>query len=151
DAAEALDLAEMCRALQQYPAAVGFYATALKSAPALAADASRNVSYDAARCAALASAGKGIAVPSSDSPAAFRRQALDWLKAALKRVETRLVDRPGPHRAVIARQLRRWQQEPNFAPLRELPSLQLLPEAERVAWQTFWAELERVRRKGEEK
>ena len=45
-------------------------------------------------------------------------------------------------RAGVRQALRYWQRDPAFAGVREQAALAKLPEAERDAWQRFWADVE---------
>jgi serine/threonine-protein kinase len=95
--------------------------------------------YHAARAAALAGCGQGRDAADLDEKgrAAFRRQALDWLRAELE-VRRRLVetDPAGFHVG-----MEHWLEDPDFAGVRGPEALARLPEAERQAWQKLWVDV----------
>ena len=140
--AEALDLAELCRAQKRYAAAASFYTVALTAAPGLAEDTSRTPRYQAARCAALAAVGKGTEPPAEADRPKLRERALQWLQGELDGWKARCREKPNQYRTPVGHRLRRWQQELDLASLREVQALKSLPEAEVSSWQKFWVEVE---------
>ncbi len=105
--------------------------------------------YAAARAAALAGCGQGRDDPQPDEPAKIklRRQALDWLRADLAAQRMRLEGGKPEDRAGLGRTLRRWQSDPDLAGLREEGNLRKLPDDERKAWQTLWADVNALLKK----
>lgn len=104
--------------------------------------------YNAACAAALAACGQGEDAASLDDAerARLRRQALDWLRADLAARGQVLAKEPDKGRAAVRETLLHWQQDANLAGVRG-DALAKLPEAERQAWQQFWADVEQTRRK----
>jgi hypothetical protein len=99
--------------------------------------------YNAACAAALAGCGQGEDarhLPDKEH-AHWRRQALTWLRADLARRAEQLDARP-QERAEAQRALAYWQQEPNFAGVRDAAALGRLPEGERQAWRALWQDVE---------
>ena len=95
----------------------------------------------AAGGARMAAAGRGQDAATLDDAerARLRRQALDWLKADLAACGRRAdlaADRPTAHEL-----LRRWQNDPDLSSVRDAEALTKLPDAERAAWQTAWADV----------
>jgi WD40 repeat protein/tetratricopeptide (TPR) repeat protein len=96
--------------------------------------------HDAARAAALAAAGKGADPPQLDdrTKANFRRQALDWLNAAL----TASTRSGAPNaRLAAAKTLIHLQHDSDVAGIRDQAALTELPEKEQKAFTRFWADL----------
>jgi serine/threonine-protein kinase len=145
NAVEGLTLADLCRQPYKrlHAAAFRFAADAFATDPKLAADLQRQHRYNAACSAALAAAGQGEDARLLPDKVAFRlrRQALDWLKddlAAYAKVAE--PDQPAVKQAVHQR-LQHWQQDPDFASIRDPEALARLPEAERQAWQQLWTDV----------
>jgi serine/threonine-protein kinase len=135
DAAECLDLAELCLDKRLY-AACRFYAAVIDTRPEPMQNARR---YDAARAAALAAAGRGDDAGTTDARerALFRRQALTWLRAELDLV-ARLAGGGDRADALVRQTLKRWQADTDLAGLRDPAALARLPQAEREACRRFW-------------
>jgi tetratricopeptide (TPR) repeat protein len=145
DVAEELGLAWLCQQPYKrlYAASANFYAAAFKAQPRLAEDLQAGHRDNAACAAALAGCGQGKDADQSDDRerGRLRRQAVDWLRAdlaAYRRLLEKAPDRAGP---AIRERLRHWQQDTNFAGIREAEALAKLPEAERAAWQKLWADV----------
>ena len=136
-AADCLDYARLCGYKQRYAAAVRFY----ESGFALEADAGAGVRAEAARCAALAGASRGSDCACVGSGSGRpRRQALEWLQADLalwrKAAEGKYTDR----RAAVRQALNEWRTHDALIGVRDAAELAKLPEAERAAWEQFWAD-----------
>src|SRR5262249_25859876 len=75
----------------------------------------------------------------------LRRQALDWLRADLEELGRLLKDfldkNPGRPLPGIARTLRYWLWDGDFAGVRGPEALARLPEVERQQWQKLWDEV----------
>jgi serine/threonine-protein kinase len=146
DAADMLAMALLAQQpfSQLNHAAARLYRDAFARQPQLVAEHR----YNAACCAALAAAGKGrdAAGLSSSQRLGWRRRALTWLRADLAGW-TRLVreGEVGPTR--LARQLGRWQNDPNLGSLRDPEALARLSPEERQACQGLWAEVAMLVRK----
>jgi hypothetical protein len=123
---------------QRFAAAARWYAEAFTAHPDLLAGPADRHLCDAARAAALAGCGQGRDAAGLDEKgrAAFRRQALGWLRAELE-VRRRLVetDPAGFHVG-----MEHWLEDPDFAGVRGPEALARLPEDERQAWQLLWAD-----------
>jgi tetratricopeptide (TPR) repeat protein len=143
DAAERLELAELCLEYTQLPAAaVCFYAEAL--ADATLADGRRHQArFAAARAAARAAAGKGEDAARLDAAerGRLRGRALDWLKASLAECCKELDGHQPQARQPIEQALRLWLTHPDLAGVRDAAALAALPETERAAWGRLWAEV----------
>jgi hypothetical protein len=70
----------------------------------------------------------------------LRRQALDWLRAVLTHRAKQRKSLSSSSRTYIERLLRYSKRVPDLASVRE--ALSNLPQAERQAWRTFWADVE---------
>jgi serine/threonine-protein kinase len=104
------------------------------------------VSYRAARCAALAGCGLGqdSAKLSAAEQTHWRRKALEWLRTDLV-VLAETLDSGRRADADIAKEmLTLWQGEPDLAGLREPARMKGLAEAERKGCLALWAEVEAV-------
>jgi Tfp pilus assembly protein PilF len=144
DAREGIDLAQLCLQYKRlYAASARLYADAFAAEPRLADDPRAAHRYDAARCAALAAAGKGedAAKLEDEGRTRLRGQALAWLRADL-RTWAALVEKGTPQdRAFAVKALRHWQANPALAGVRDAATLAGLPQAERADWQRLWADV----------
>jgi len=156
DADERIELAQTCSARQRrFAAATQFYQEAFEETSNGADEEDRNrmphlVHVEAARAAALAGTGQGAEADSHDPDqrAAFRRQALRWLRAELDDMVSRLLRRPvsAASREECAAVLRGWEYDPAFALIREDAMLQHLPSEEQRELREFWTKVKRHRR-----
>jgi serine/threonine-protein kinase len=141
DAEDYLAFAELCRHKQLYGASAAFYVKAFEARPSFADDLTVQDRYHAARVAALAGSGKGEDAAKLDPKgrAAWRHQAIEWLRAdlklAAKQLEARSIKGLWIHKT-----LRHWQQVPSLAGIRDQAQLENLPAAERAACEAIWAE-----------
>jgi tetratricopeptide (TPR) repeat protein len=105
--------------------------------------------YGAACCAALSAEGKGVDADNLDAKekTRLRQQALGWLRDILKEYAQQLADADGKTRQAVQQTLHHWQKDPDLASVRGKDALAKLSEAERAAWQQFWAEVETLRQK----
>jgi hypothetical protein len=151
DAAGHREVAEVCGTQARFVAAVHFAAEALVLDPAGAKDPSTGYRYNAACWATRAANGEGDG-KRLDEPAraGLRRKALDWLRADLTEWARRAEAGPPTARAALAPALRLWQQDSDFASVRDPAALANLPDAERAAWQKLWADVEALRRRAAE-
>jgi tetratricopeptide (TPR) repeat protein len=143
DAAESLDLAQVCLFRRYHAAAARFYAEAFAAQPALAADVRTCHRYNAACAAALAAAGQGedAAGLGAAEKARLRGQALAWQRLGLETWQRLLEKGPASMRPLVAHNLRHWLADADFAAVRGEPSLAALPEAERPGWRQLWADV----------
>jgi hypothetical protein len=128
---------------QRYAAAAHWFAEAFTAHPFLLSGQPTDQRYYAARAAALASCGQGrdAADLNDKSCAAFRWKALDWLRAELEARRRLLDQEPEKTRWIVACDLHRWLEDPDFAGVRGPEALARLPAAERQAWQDLWADV----------
>jgi hypothetical protein len=130
-------------AQERYAAATRYYAEIFTAEPQFLAGPQSRYRYQAACAAALAGCGQGRDAADLDasSRAAFRRQALDWLRAELE-AQCRLLElEPERPHGTIADDLQRWLGDTPFAGVRQPEALSRLPKAERQAWQRLWADV----------
>ena len=92
----------------------------------------------------MAGSGQGIDDPKPDEPARvkLRQQANDWLRAELSAwKKLALTIEPG-NRETVATTLAHWKQDADLASVRDEAALAKLPEDERKAWQSLWADVD---------
>ena len=144
DAAERLALAQMCYDTKRHAAAARLWAEALAADSKLGDDRQAGHRYNAACAAALAAAGQGTDDPKPDDAARakLRGQALDWLKAERAAWEKVLDAGDAQARPVVAQTLQHWQADSDLAGVRDADALAKLPESERGAWRSLWAEVD---------
>jgi tetratricopeptide (TPR) repeat protein len=144
DTAERLALAQLCQEdKKRHAAAARFYAEAFAAEPKLLSNQPSDLRYNAACAAALAGCGQGKDAAKLDNQerARLRQQALEWLRADLA-CYRKLVDRATvKDRALVAKAMRHWLADADFAGLRGLSALTNLSEAERLAWQELWGQV----------
>jgi tetratricopeptide (TPR) repeat protein len=150
DAAEQLDLADLCRRYKKrYTAAVRFYADAFTAKPKLSPAQQVFFRYNAACAAALAAAGKGedASKLEGEEQRRLRQQALAWLRHNLQQHAKQLADADAKTRQAVQQTFQHWKKNADLNSVRGEEALAQLPEAERAAWQQFWAEVETLRQK----
>jgi tetratricopeptide (TPR) repeat protein len=168
---ELIELAKMCRGnLQRYSAAAHLYRQAFQADPG-GADWARRYRFDAARAAALASAGAGqeAAMLTAKDKAELRRQALDWLRDELKSLTQTVADyqaatqdgtqppdsplqkltvaaqKPGPADLVrVCDRLQHWQTVSELASLRDEKELTKLPPDEQQLWRQLGSDVQKL-------
>jgi tetratricopeptide (TPR) repeat protein len=147
--ADRLVLAEDCNVKKLHALAAQFFAAAFTADAKLAHDLKGNHRYHAACAAALAAsgAGKDAAKLTDAQRAAFRKQALDWLRADLDAWRGLLAREPDKARTTVVQKMQHWLKDVDFQGVRGKEALSKLPEAERAAWQQLWAEVETLRQK----
>jgi tetratricopeptide (TPR) repeat protein len=125
---------------KRYAAAVRLYRRAFAADPKLA----DTRSFNAARCAALAAAGKDadLAAFGADEWWHLTDLAGVWLRAELALLVTRAND--PKDRAQVIQRLIRLKRGPGLGAVRDPAWLAAMPAAERAAWQAFWAEVDVV-------
>src|SRR5262249_8053600 len=135
-----------------YRSAAHFYVDVFASEFALPADIQALTWSGAAYAAILAANGKGKDAATLDKEkASLRRQALAWLREALKARTTQLAGADPKGRAELVQLLRNWQKDADLAVVRDEQALAKLPQAEREAWQQFWADVAALLKKADEK
>ena len=130
----------------KYGTAARLFAAAFAERPTLADNPAAGHRFQAARCAALAAAGKSWNDPPlpGEDRTRRRRQALDWLRADLKAWETLARSPSGGLRSPVARALQHWKTDHELASVRDESALAVLPEADRQACRDLWAEVDRL-------
>jgi serine/threonine-protein kinase len=132
-------------------AAAALYAEAFANDPGLAEDLPAGRRYLAACCAALAGCGGGAdgARFGKGERQQWRRQAREWLRADLDAWKKKLAERDTVDRALVRRQMTRWQADPDLAGLRDLPELTKLSTAEREECLALWHEAGELMKRSE--
>ncbi len=122
-------------------AAAQAYADAFAAEPAWADNLDAFHRYNAACAAALAAASSGADAPrlTEGERTAWRRRALEWLRADLR--ARRAPAASSPKRAGLPQALAHWQGDADLAGVRDPEALARLPAGEREAWKRFWAEV----------
>jgi tetratricopeptide (TPR) repeat protein len=145
DAEEQLGLAEVCKIKKQDAASARFYADAFAAQPKLASDLNQQHRYNAACSAALA-AGQGEDARSMPDKTAcmFRRWALGWLRDDLTANAKLAEQNTPPVKQTIQQRLTHWQGDPDLSSVRDRQMLNRLPEAECVAWQALWRDVDEL-------
>jgi serine/threonine-protein kinase len=150
DTAEQLALADLCqRFKKRYAAAVRFYAGAFAAKPKLTPQDQAFLHYNAACAAVLAAAGQGEDADKLDAKekSRLRQLALAWFRDNLKDYAKQLENADAKSRQAVQQALQPWQKDPDFDSVRGKEALAKLPEAERAAWQQFWADVEKLLKK----
>ncbi len=144
DPTERVGLAEFCIMYKQLPlASLRLWTEAFADDVPRTEDVKAIQRYNAACAAALAGSGQGrdVAELGDGERARWRRQALDWLRAALD-VWTERVEKGKPADCVaIQKRMERWQQAQELASLRDAAALAKMPEAEQTAWRKLWSDV----------
>src|SRR5262249_23060941 len=130
------------------------YAAALEADPKLANDRQRQHRYNAASAAALASTSGSAPADRNETSGQvehpltaadrenFRNQARGWLEAELATWTKLLESAKGVQRQAIDEALKHWQQDSDLASIRDETALAKLPENERKAWKSLWANVD---------
>src|SRR5206468_2717947 len=127
-----------------YARAAGLWAEALAADPTLAGGLRVRNRYTAARCAALAASGLGKDAPRTADPerSRLRAQALGWLRDELKVMEQLARSPVLNNRENALALLASWKQDADLARLRDPAALALLPDEDRQAWKSLWADVD---------
>ena len=146
DAAERLAFADLAYRSKRFGPSARLFAGAFQADPKLAEDMTAHNRYNAACAAARAAAGKGDDKPPLSEPeqARWRKQALDWLKADLAHWTRQARSGPPQAKAIVKPTLDHWKADAALAAIRDEDSLTRLPEDERKAGRSLWAEVERA-------
>jgi hypothetical protein len=144
DLVELLAVTQMCYDKKYYVAGVRFWGESLKVDPKLGESRQPEHRYNAACAAILAASGqaKDDPPPDDDAKAKLRGQARDWLKAELVAWAKVLDAGPARMKAKVLWTLQDWKLDADLAAIRDPEALAKLPEAERLAWQALWAEVD---------
>jgi tetratricopeptide (TPR) repeat protein len=169
DNAECLQLAYHGYKRKRFADSARLFAEALQREPVLADDRARQHAYNAACAAALAAAGSTCAAQSSgpdvatasgrvadggvSQPAAaaqalarserrrLRHQALSWLQAEVARWVRLLETGSERQSADIEATLKHWLQDPDLASVRDVSTLDALPDDEARQWRDLWGDV----------
>jgi eukaryotic-like serine/threonine-protein kinase len=147
DNRERIQLARRANEKAFHAVAAKLRADALDADPKLAEDRGAWHRLTAACSAALAGCGQGKDDPAPDdkAKAKLREQARGWLQAELAAC-TKLVESGTPRfRAFIVLNLQNWQKDTDLAGIRDEAELAKLPEVEREALRSLWADVEALR------
>jgi hypothetical protein len=135
----------------RFAEAARWYAEVFPAHPHLLAGPPTGHRYYAAWAAVLAGCGKArdAAGLDEESRAAFRHQALGWLRDELE-AQRRMLEAHPERGWSVGGGLTRWLGDPNLAGVRGPDALARLPEEERRAWQQLWEEVEALRQRAAE-
>jgi serine/threonine protein kinase/Flp pilus assembly protein TadD len=138
-----LHTAVVCAARNLPAAAARYYKEGFARNPGLEDDPGSEERYNAACVAALAARGAGKDKPAPDAKerAAWRQQALAWLRADLAGWAQRLQKKGQPAAIEVLRTLHRWQRDPDLAVLRDQDQS---PDAQKL-WADVKVLLQRAR------
>jgi serine/threonine-protein kinase len=151
-AAENLEYARLCSYKQRFAAAARFFAAAFALDPSAGNNLVAGQRYLAARCAALAGAGRGPdALAEASERALWRRQALEWLRADLAVWEGLSDHNSARQHLTIRQSLNRWRTHDDLTGVRDERAQEALPEDERSAWRMFWTEVDAILRRLDKK
>ena len=147
DAAEKALFAQLCQQGNRrfYAASARLYTEAFVANPRLLDDIRSQYRYNAACAAALAGAGQGEDAAKSDAGAraAWRKRALDWLRADLAFWDK--VAGAGPAQATTVRlYLTRWQNDSKLASVRDVGAVATLPADEQDAFRKLWDDVRKL-------
>jgi serine/threonine-protein kinase len=144
NAAEQLDLAQLCVYKKQYAVAARFFRDAFAAEPKRAEAVPEATRYNAACAAALTGCGqdKGADKLDDKERAHWRRQALDWLRQDLAWWGKALNKGGAQTNAQAQMWLRHWQTDGDLAGVRAKDALARLPDEERRQWKKFWSDVD---------
>jgi tetratricopeptide (TPR) repeat protein len=114
---------------------------ALTDHPACGKDPAATVAYNAACSAALAGCGQGREAPPEAERSKLRRRARELLRANLAVLGSHLDADPARHAHLVRVRMRQWQRDADLTGVRDKDALAKLPEAERKAWESLWADV----------
>jgi formylglycine-generating enzyme required for sulfatase activity/WD40 repeat protein/tetratricopeptide (TPR) repeat protein/tRNA A-37 threonylcarbamoyl transferase component Bud32 len=131
--------AQMAVDRKQFGLAAALWSKALASDRKLGDDRQARLRYHAARAASLALAGQGTDAPHDGATkVTLCGHALDWLKAELAATTEK------QSRLAKVETLWQWQQDSDFAAIREPAELAKLPADEQTACAQFWADIAKM-------
>jgi serine/threonine-protein kinase len=144
NAAEQLDLAQLCVFKKHHAAAARFYRDAFTAEPKRAEAVAEPTRYNAACAAALAGCGQGKDADKVDDKerALWRRQALDWLRQDLTWWGKALDNGDAQTNAQAQQRLRHWKADGDLAGVRAQDALARLPNEERKQWERLWSDVD---------
>jgi serine/threonine-protein kinase len=147
NAAEQIELAELCFLKRWHSSSARFYADAFAASPDLANKAMHR--YNAACAAALAGSGRceGPVKLDDRQRADLRRQALGWLNDERSAWASRIDSGDAKERALIRKMIEDSRTNRDLAGVRDGDALGKLPAEEREKWQKLWAGVAELRKK----
>jgi hypothetical protein len=153
DNAERLTFAQIGYDQKKYAFATRLWAEALASDPKLGNERRALHRYNAARAAALATAGPGEEKASltDKERTRLRQQALIWLRADLALRVIQLEMGKPADRTDVQKTMLNWRKDPDLAGLRDAAALAKLPADEQKAFTRLWADVAALLKKAEEK
>jgi serine/threonine-protein kinase len=151
DAAETLELAELCGMQGRFAAAARLYVEAFAASPPSADDPCSPHRYTAACAAALAGRGRGEdgATLGEADRARWRGRAREWLRADLTVWARTLESGAEADLLLVLRRLAHLWADPDLAGLFDHDALDSLPPAERQECRTLWAEVDALIRRAQ--
>jgi serine/threonine-protein kinase len=141
DNAERFEYAIMCQIKKYYHASAQLFAEAFAADPKLIEQPGSL--YNSAFSPVLAAAGRGQDASQLDDRerARLRKQALDWLRTDLGLYAKKMKSGKAEDRTAAQDALRQWQEEADFASVRDSAALALLSAEERDAFSRLWADV----------
>jgi serine/threonine-protein kinase len=149
NAAEQIELAQLCRLKKLYAAATLFYAAAFAAEPKLAQDVPNGFRYNAACAATLAACapGKDAEKPDDKERVRLRGQALDWLREDLTWWARNIENGTAQARSSARQRLQHAQSDPDLAGLRDREALTKRSAPEQKASAQLWADVAELLKK----
>ncbi len=151
EAAEGIGFADLAYQTQQFGSSARLYSEAFQADPKLAEDMKDQNRYNAACSAAPVGAGKSKDTPPVDATAklAWRKQAIDWLRADLT-FWTKQAQAGKPEaKAVVSERLEHWKDDSDLEGIRDEGAVKALSEDEKKACRTLWADVDALLKKVE--
>jgi serine/threonine-protein kinase len=148
---ERLALALLClQSKHLYVTSTRYFAEAFTDSPKLAENLKAAHRYNAACAAVRAGTGQGKDTSKLDDNgrAEMRYRALCWLQADLGLHASQLASKQAGTAEELRKALILWQKDPDLAAVRDRDVLDKLPDAERVAWQNLWAQVDALLERG---
>jgi serine/threonine-protein kinase len=146
DNAERVEYAIMAQIKKYHHAAANLFADAFAADPKLAEEP--GYLFDSANSPVLAAAGRGEDGAQLDEGERVRMRelALVWLRADLGLYAKKLETGKPEDRAAVQDALRKWQEEPDLASIRDPAALALLSAEEKDAFGRLWADVAEILR-----
>jgi serine/threonine-protein kinase len=143
NAAEQIEVAQLCVLKKLYAAAARFYDDAFTAEPKLAEAVPTGTRYYAACAAAQAGCARGRDADTLDDKerARWRRQAREWLRQNLTWWGKALDNGNAQTKADVRWRMQFWQTDGDFAGLREPGALEALSPDEREECRALWQEV----------
>jgi hypothetical protein len=105
--------------------------------------------YNAACAAVLVASDQDSDAPNADERAGLRTRALHWLRAELAEIKQQLEKMPVKSSPELRKQLVHWLHDDDLAGVRKPEALKGMPAPERQEWQSFWTDVEALRKRTE--